>query len=82
MVATTKRDVRHHRTEQNRADVARGVDRYVCLLLSFFTFGHGPSCILCVLMSVGNGKVEHKEAYPSSHSGNGDVLLFFVSAVR
>lgn len=27
-----KRDVRHHRTEQNSYDVARGVDRYVCLL--------------------------------------------------
>lgn len=30
-------------------------------------------------MSLGYGKVKHKAAHPSSHSGNGGVLLLFVS---
>lgn len=50
--------------------------------VSFINFGHSPPCLQdYVLMSVGYGKVKHRAAYPSSHSGNRNVLLFFVSAV-
>lgn len=48
----------------------------VCIFYYFWTW----SILFTVLMSIGYGRVKHKAVYPSSPSGNRDVLLLFESS--
>lgn len=71
-------DVRHHRTEQDSYDVARGVNRYVCLsyLLLLLDIVHLVYCVYwCLLVMERWNTMQY---IPVHHSGHGDELLLFV----
>lgn len=71
-------EVRHRRTEQNSYDVARGVDRYVCLLylLLLLVMVHLVYCVYwCLLVMERWNTMQY---IPVHGSGHGDELLLFV----
>lgn len=76
LIATTERCKASQDPAEQSYDVARGLDRYVCLWLHLGMVHLSDWVYWCLLLY---GKVKHQAAYPSSHSGNRNGL--YVSAV-